>query len=200
VQLKLEQNGEASYIVISSVVRGSEAWEAGLQPGQCLVGISDPNREHVWQVEASASFRFVRDAIRMRIAPTIVIEVEASSPLPEVRRPTPRPEPASPASQTTLSAAASVDMLDSVLGTMAKAEEEKEGRQETVAERLEQSYQYVPLVQVMESWLTIRGRALPKTGRLTTLCASTCPLCATSFWSVLLLCKIPVVHCASSHI
>lgn len=150
MQLQLEQNGEGRYIVISSVVRGSEAWQAGVRPGQCLVGISDPNQDQVWQLDASTSFRFVRDAVRLRIASTIIFEVEASCPQPEGMQPTPQPEAEPPASQMTSSAAASVDVLDSVLGTMAESEEEGGEREATVAERLEQSYQYVLLVPASE--------------------------------------------------
>ena len=77
VLLEPYQEGKAQCIIISGVAQGSQAWDAGVRPGQRLVGISDPNNnDQVWELNASTSLRFVRDALRFRIAASIRFDVD----------------------------------------------------------------------------------------------------------------------------
>lgn len=57
--------------------------QAGLAPGQQLLGISDPVRyTEVWPLKDNASLRYVRDSVRMRRSPTMTL-VLSPQPLPE---------------------------------------------------------------------------------------------------------------------
>lgn len=145
VLLEPYQEGKAQCIIISGVAQGSQAWDAGVRPGQRLVGISDPNNnDQVWELNASTSLRFVRDALRFRIAASIRFDVDT-----DVIVPAAAPEAAASDGDQDVAlkrapsgAVSSVDALDSVLGT---DDDEGDSRADsTVAERLEQTYKCAP--------------------------------------------------------
>lgn len=65
-------------ILISAVAEGSEAFAQGLRPGQRILSVSDPIRNtEMWEVDGRTSLRYVRDALKMRRAPTLNLVVEA---------------------------------------------------------------------------------------------------------------------------
>jgi hypothetical protein len=75
--------GGGKAIVVEAVAVGSEAAEAGIRPGQQVLSLSDPIRPNeTWILNDRASLRYIRDAVRMRRAPFIVIEL-SSAPLKE---------------------------------------------------------------------------------------------------------------------
>jgi len=68
--------GGGKAIVVEAVAVGSEAAEAGIRPGQQLYSLSDPIRpSETWIVNDRASLRYVRDAVRMRRASFIMLEL-----------------------------------------------------------------------------------------------------------------------------
>jgi len=72
--------GRGRAIFITVVAPDSAAYEAGLREGCRLVAISDPARsEELWVLNDRVSLRFVRDSLRMRISPTIILVVEPPS-------------------------------------------------------------------------------------------------------------------------
>ncbi len=69
-------NRTGADIVLCEVIPDSAAAIAGLRVGQKLLAISDPVRQNeMWQLNDRASFRFVRDAFRMRRWPVIELVV-----------------------------------------------------------------------------------------------------------------------------
>lgn len=69
-------NRNGQDIVLCEVGPDSAAAASGLRVGQQLLAISDPVRQNeMWQLNDRASFRFVRDAFRMRRWPTIELVV-----------------------------------------------------------------------------------------------------------------------------
>lgn len=46
-------------ITITGVRQQSPAWEAGVRPGDELVGISDPNLDTVWEFDEMTSVRCI---------------------------------------------------------------------------------------------------------------------------------------------
>lgn len=63
-------------IVVSQVAPGSESAAVGLRPGMQLLALSDPIQPDLtWSLSGSASLRYVRDAVRMRRADYILLEV-----------------------------------------------------------------------------------------------------------------------------
>lgn len=86
VQLMGLRQGRGTVIVIASVEPGSAAAAAGVKPGQQLLTVSDPiRREEDWQINGQSSLRYVRQAIRMRVADTISLTLTAQ-PIPEWRQ------------------------------------------------------------------------------------------------------------------
>mmetsp|Transcript_40113 Transcript_40113/g.103823 ORF Transcript_40113/g.103823 Transcript_40113/m.103823 type:complete len:285 (-) Transcript_40113:213-1067(-) len=72
--------GRGRGVAITVVAPESEAYQAGLREGCRLVAISDPARAgEMWVLNERVSLRFVRDSLRMRIAPTITLVVEPPS-------------------------------------------------------------------------------------------------------------------------
>lgn len=69
-------------ITITGVRQQSPAWEAGVRPGDELVGISDPNLDTVWEFDEMTSVRFVKDALRMRIPDTVTLLIDRRPPSP----------------------------------------------------------------------------------------------------------------------
>ena len=68
--------GRATVVAVSAVADESEAWAAGVRPGDQLTAISDPVRPSVlWELADSASLRFVRDALRLRVSPSIELQL-----------------------------------------------------------------------------------------------------------------------------
>lgn len=68
--------GGGKAIIIEAVAIGSEAEEAGIRPGQQLLSLSDPIRpQERWTLNDRASLRYIRDAVRMRRAPFIMLEL-----------------------------------------------------------------------------------------------------------------------------
>ncbi len=75
--------GGGKAIVVEAVAEGSEAEEAGIRPGQQLFSLSDPIRpQETWFLNDRASLRYIKDAVRMRRAPFIMLEL-SSGPLKE---------------------------------------------------------------------------------------------------------------------
>lgn len=59
-------------VVVRDVAKGSPAEEAGVQPGQKVMGISDPvNRDQMLELNVRPSKRSVQRALQMRASPTI---------------------------------------------------------------------------------------------------------------------------------
>jgi len=50
---------DRQHIIITGVRQESPAWEAGIRPGDELVGISDPNLDTVWEFDEMTSLRYV---------------------------------------------------------------------------------------------------------------------------------------------
>ena len=68
--------GHTTVVAVSAVADESEAWASGVRPGDQLTGISDPVRPSVlWELADSASLRFVRDALRLRVSPSIELQL-----------------------------------------------------------------------------------------------------------------------------
>lgn len=51
-------SGKRQHIIVTGVRQNSPAWDAGLRPGNELVGISDPNLDTVWEFDEMTSFRY----------------------------------------------------------------------------------------------------------------------------------------------
>jgi hypothetical protein len=70
--------GANKVVLVEAVATGSQAFEAGVRPGDKVIAFSDPVRDAVlWTLSASdASLRFIRDAMRLRIAPELTIVLE----------------------------------------------------------------------------------------------------------------------------
>lgn len=66
-------------VIIVSAVRGP-CYEAGIQPGDQLTGISDTNRDEVWELDEMASLRFVYMSMNMRIPQTITLTTRKNPP------------------------------------------------------------------------------------------------------------------------
>ena len=100
-----------------------------------MSAISDPNRvQNVWQLDGTSSPRFIKQALRLQLAPTINIEYEDSSFGTDAAAPLSESEADAPTGE----AASSVDILDSMLGSDAS---EDERAQDSVAEQLERTLQ-----------------------------------------------------------
>ena len=68
--------GRNRAIVVSQVAAGSESAAAGLRPGMQLLALSDPIQPDItWSLSDSASLRYIRDAVRMRRADYMLLEV-----------------------------------------------------------------------------------------------------------------------------
>ena len=125
VKLEAGLSGRDQVVLIASVEEGSEAWRAGVRPGQRLAGISDPNISgQVWELGGNSSFRFVKDAMRMRMASTITLDIDAdiaSTTAGQSAEPAPSSASASSAATGAMSPATgsavsqSVDALDAML-------------------------------------------------------------------------------------
>lgn len=75
-ELRSGSGRAATVIAVSAVADESEAWALGVRPGDRLLGISDPVRPAVlWELADSASLRFVRDALRLRVSPSIELQL-----------------------------------------------------------------------------------------------------------------------------
>lgn len=75
--------GRGAAIVVSAVAPGSAAAAAGVRVGQQLLAVSDPvRRTEMWDLNAQASLRYVRQAIRMRVSESIELKLSAA-PIPE---------------------------------------------------------------------------------------------------------------------
>lgn len=73
LRLDASRDGSAQRIVVGAVAEGSEAWRAGVRPGDAVRGVSDPQRpRHVWALDAGASLRFARDAMRLCAGPLLL--------------------------------------------------------------------------------------------------------------------------------
>jgi hypothetical protein len=148
VRLRPVPSGGSTFIVIDAVMQRSSPWEAGLRPGQRLSAISDANRvDQVWQLNGTSSFRFVRQSIRMQIAPKIIVEVEDSNLLEEEKNELVRLADDAVAKEQSLdkldsdnSAMSSISALDSMLSSESSCDEDV-AQGLTVAEKLEQQYQ-----------------------------------------------------------
>lgn len=71
------RSGRTTVVAVSEVADESEAWACGVRPGDRLTAISDPVRPAVlWELADSASLRFVRDALRLRVSPSIELQVQ----------------------------------------------------------------------------------------------------------------------------
>ncbi|PRW59574.1 hypothetical protein C2E21_1826 [Chlorella sorokiniana] len=78
VRLMGVRQGRGAAIVIAAVEPGSAAAAAGLRPGQQLLAVSDPiRRGEFWQINGQSSLRYVRQAIAMRVADTIALQLTA---------------------------------------------------------------------------------------------------------------------------
>lgn len=74
--------GRGKAIIVDAVAADGAAAAAGVRPGQQLLSLSDPIRAgETWPLNERVSLRYVRDAIRMRRAPYIALELSAE-PLP----------------------------------------------------------------------------------------------------------------------
>ncbi|KAL4423193.1 hypothetical protein ABPG77_000326 [Micractinium sp. CCAP 211/92] len=83
VQLASVLQGRGAAIVVSAVQPGSAASSAGVRCGQQLLAVSDPvRRTEMWELNPQASLRYTRQAIRMRVADSIVLRLTAQ-PIPE---------------------------------------------------------------------------------------------------------------------
>jgi hypothetical protein len=61
-----------SYVIVSAVALESEAHGLGVRPGDRVLALSDPVRPTVlWELKENASLRFVKDALRLRVAPEV---------------------------------------------------------------------------------------------------------------------------------
>lgn len=86
VQLTALQLGRDMAIVVAAVAPGSAAAAAGCKPGQRLLAVSDPvRRGERWRLNGQSSLRYVRQAIRMRVADSIELQLTAQ-PIPEWRQ------------------------------------------------------------------------------------------------------------------
>jgi hypothetical protein len=150
ITLEPRQAGTQQRIVLASVTEGSEAWQAGLRPEQELKGISDPNRNQVWELHGRSSFRFVRQAFKMRSPGTITLDVntsEASAAKTPRHTANVRSTPRQDAEDKSVvlrkrSPEGTESALDTMLGTVTESEDEWQPQaQETVAEKLERNYQ-----------------------------------------------------------
>ena len=145
ISLRYAQDGQDQTILLEYVAEGSEAWQAGLRAGQRLAGISDPNRNEVWELGPMSSMRFVRDALRMRNSSTISLDVDTSigTRAADISQQvsTSKAESSGAAEQQEGREPRrnSVDALNSVLGTEDEGDEAP-ARQESVAERLARDY------------------------------------------------------------
>lgn len=80
------RQGSGAAIVVAAVEPGSAAAAAGVRPGQQLLAVSDPiRRGEFWQINGQSSLRYVRQAIAMRVADTIALQLTAQ-PIREWRR------------------------------------------------------------------------------------------------------------------
>ena len=80
------RQGRGAAIVVAAVEPGSAAAAAGVKPGQQLLAVSDPiRRGEFWQINGQSSLRYVRQAIAMRVADSIALQLTAQ-PIPEWRR------------------------------------------------------------------------------------------------------------------
>lgn len=85
LRLATVRQGRGSAIVIAEVAPGSAPAAAGCRPGQQLLAVSDPvRRNEMWRLDGNSSLRYTRQAIRMRVAGDIVLELTAA-PIPEWR-------------------------------------------------------------------------------------------------------------------
>ena len=83
MQLAAVRQGRGNAVVVSAVAPGSEAAAAGCRPGQQLLAVSDPvRRGESWRLDGNSSLRYVRQAVRMRVAETITLLLTAE-PIPE---------------------------------------------------------------------------------------------------------------------
>lgn len=72
------RQGRGAAILVARVDPGSAAASAGVRVGQQLLGVSDPiRRTEMWELNAQASLRYTRQAIRMRVADTITLRLTA---------------------------------------------------------------------------------------------------------------------------
>ena len=86
VRLMGVRQGSGAAIVVAAVEPGSAAAAAGVRPGQQLLAVSDPiRRGEFWQINGQSSLRYVRQAIAMRVADTIALQLTAQ-PIREWRR------------------------------------------------------------------------------------------------------------------
>ncbi|KAI7840903.1 hypothetical protein COHA_005431 [Chlorella ohadii] len=86
VRLMGVRQGSGAAIVVAAVEPGSVAAAAGVRPGQQLLAVSDPiRRGEFWQINSQSSLRYVRQAIAMRVADTIALQLTAQ-PIREWRR------------------------------------------------------------------------------------------------------------------
>lgn len=86
VRLMGVRQGRGAAIVIAAVEPGSAAAAAGVRPGQQLLAVSDPiRRGEFWQINGQSSLRYVCQAISMRVAETITLQLTAQ-PIREWRR------------------------------------------------------------------------------------------------------------------
>ena len=86
VRLMGVRQGRGAAIVIAAVEPGSAAAAAGVRPGQQLLAVSDPiRRGEFWQINGQSSLRYVRQAISMRVADSIALQLTAQ-PIREWRR------------------------------------------------------------------------------------------------------------------
>ena len=70
--------GANKVVLIEAVATGSQAFAAGVRPGDKVIAFSDPVRDAVlWTLSANdASLRFIKDALRLRISPELTIVLE----------------------------------------------------------------------------------------------------------------------------
>lgn len=90
VKFALARIGNQNAVVISRLVGGSAAAEAGVRPGQRLLAISDPMRggdSTLWHLNDRPSMRFVRDALSMRSGDSITFLLSRESTLEPSKEP-----------------------------------------------------------------------------------------------------------------
>eukprot|EP00892_Ulva_mutabilis_P010183 jgi/Ulvmu1/7537/UM037_0081.1 len=138
-------SNKRQHIIITGVRQRSPAWEVGIRPGDELVGISDPNVDTVWEFDEITSFRFVKDALRMRIPDTVTFLINKSPP--------PFDSVAGDIAETVGTQAATADpitsdgnakdqFLDAVLSSVESDDSDVEDASpESVASKLERKYQ-----------------------------------------------------------
>jgi hypothetical protein len=70
----------ACHVIVSAVGTDSEAQRAGVRPGDRVLSMSDPVRPSVlWTLNDKASVRFVRDALRLRVAADVTLVLQHAS-------------------------------------------------------------------------------------------------------------------------